>query len=98
MKGCEIDWLGEENIEWAENLIREGDFDFTIGSVHFLEKWGFDYCEDWEKGFKKFKNTTSIIKTPQDSDNDLTEGLGIEEETLIPTGFTSSFFFLLLIF
>ena len=62
LKGCEVDWLGEENIPWAKKLITEGDFDYTIGSVHFLGKWGFDYKKDWEAGFSNFENIEEIYQ------------------------------------
>jgi len=51
--GCEVDWMGEENKNYCAEKIKEGDFDYTIGSVHFLtgektgKKIGFDYEADW---------------------------------------------------
>ncbi len=62
LKGCEVDWLGEENIEWARELIRKGSFDYAIGSVHFLGEWGFDYEKDWEAGFSNFKSVEEIYQ------------------------------------
>ncbi|MBU1089413.1 histidinol-phosphatase [Patescibacteria group bacterium] len=62
LKGCEIDWLGEENIPWTKDLIQKGNFDYTIGSVHFLGKWGFDYEKDWKMGFSNFKNVGEIYQ------------------------------------
>ncbi|MFH0776213.1 MAG: histidinol-phosphatase [Patescibacteria group bacterium] len=62
LKGCEVDWLGEENLVWAKDLIDKGHFDYTIGSVHFLGKWGFDYEKDWLRGYRKFANTEEIYQ------------------------------------
>ncbi|MFH1375537.1 MAG: histidinol-phosphatase [Patescibacteria group bacterium] len=62
LKGCEVDWLGEDNIEWAKNLIEKGKFDYTIGSVHFLGKWGFDYTKDWEQGVENFENIGAVYQ------------------------------------
>lgn len=46
--GMEMDWLdGQE--EFASKACRMFDFDYLIGSVHFLEHWGFDdKMSDWE--------------------------------------------------
>ena len=60
LKGCEVDWSGEENIEWVKNLIREGNFDYTIGSIHFLGEWGFDYIKDWRQGISNFESVEAI--------------------------------------
>jgi histidinol-phosphatase (PHP family) len=39
--GIEADYLpGTE--EYMKKLLRENDFDFVIGSIHFLGDWGFD--------------------------------------------------------
>ncbi|MFH1545942.1 MAG: histidinol-phosphatase [Patescibacteria group bacterium] len=62
LKGCEIDWLGEENIPWAKDLIQKGNFDYTIGSVHFLGEWGFDYEKDWKMGFSNFESVEKIYQ------------------------------------
>ena len=62
LKGCEVDWLGEQNIPWVQKLLADGDFDYTIGSVHFLGKWGFDYEKDWQSGFKNFASVTEIYE------------------------------------
>jgi len=62
LKGCEVDWLGEENIPWTKKLIAEGNFDYTIGSVHFLGEWGFDYEKDWKMGFSNFENVKEIYQ------------------------------------
>ncbi len=40
-RGIEADFFsGTET--WVEGFIRENDFDYVIGSVHFLGSWGFD--------------------------------------------------------
>lgn len=40
-RGIEADFFpGTE--EWVGGFIRENDFDYVIGSVHFLGSWGFD--------------------------------------------------------
>jgi histidinol-phosphatase (PHP family) len=40
-RGIEADFFrGTE--EWVRGFIRENDFDYIIGSVHFLGTWGFD--------------------------------------------------------
>jgi histidinol-phosphatase (PHP family) len=62
LKGCEIDWLGEENIEWAKDLKQKGNFDYTIGSVHFLGGWGFDYVKDWKQGVDNFENMEAVYR------------------------------------
>lgn len=62
LKGCEVDWLGEENLAWVKKLLADGDFDYTIGSVHFLGHWGFDYLKDWESGYQKFENIEAIYR------------------------------------
>lgn len=46
--GVEVDWLdGQE--EYIENILKTNDFDYAIGSVHFLDDWGFDENgQKWE--------------------------------------------------
>lgn len=40
-RGIEADFFpGTE--EWVRGFIRDNDFDYVIGSVHFLGSWGFD--------------------------------------------------------
>ena len=62
LKGCEVDWSGEENVEWVKELKAKGNFDYTIGSVHFIEGWGFDYIKDWEQGVGKFVSIEEIYR------------------------------------
>lgn len=61
--GCEVDWMGEDNKDYCAEKIKEGGFDYTIGSVHFLsgrkngnkdKKIGFDSKEDWEEVLREF--------------------------------------------
>jgi histidinol-phosphatase (PHP family) len=43
--GIEADYLvGTE--EYMKNFLDENDFDFVIGSIHFLGDWGFDNIKD----------------------------------------------------
>jgi len=62
LKGCEVDWLGSENLLHLREFLVEGGFDYTIGSVHFIGEWGFDYEKDWEIGYKKFASTEEIYR------------------------------------
>ena len=62
LKGCEVDWLGEENLPWAKELLEKGQFDYTIGSVHFLGTWGFDYEKDWRRGYRQSDDIVEIYK------------------------------------
>ncbi len=62
LKGCEVDWLGKENIAWTKDFLQKGNFDYTIGSVHFLGKWGFDYIEDWEAGFQDYESVEEVYQ------------------------------------
>ncbi len=39
--GMEMDWLDGE-IDFIKAAIASHDFDYLIGSVHFLDHWGFD--------------------------------------------------------
>jgi histidinol-phosphatase (PHP family) len=52
--GCEVDWVGETHVSYYQEQLREGEFDYTIGSVHFIGEIGFDYEADWEKLVEKF--------------------------------------------
>ncbi len=45
--GIEMDWMEKEQ-EFIKNAISSYDFDFVIGSVHFLQTWGYDdLASDW---------------------------------------------------
>lgn len=45
--GLEMDWL-EGEAEFTRAAITAWDYDYVIGSVHFLGKWGFDDgAESW---------------------------------------------------
>lgn len=39
--GMEMDWLEREQ-NFIRDAIRAYDFDYLIGSVHFLDQWGYD--------------------------------------------------------
>lgn len=43
--GLEMDWLPKE-IDFIQNACKAYDYNYIIGSVHFLEHWGFDDQED----------------------------------------------------
>ncbi len=44
----EMDWMEKEQ-EFIKNSICEYDFDYVIGSVHFLQTWGYDDDpKDWQ--------------------------------------------------
>lgn len=47
--GMEMDWLAQEQ-DFIRTAITAYDFDYLIGSVHFLEQWGYDDDPgDWEQ-------------------------------------------------
>ena len=46
--GMEVDWMGAES-GFIQKAIRAYDFDYLIGSVHFLDAWGYDFsADDWK--------------------------------------------------
>lgn len=46
--GLEMDWLAGEE-EFIRRACRAHDYDYIIGSVHFLGNWGFDDgCQGWQ--------------------------------------------------
>ncbi len=52
--GIEADYLPGYEKE-TEKALKKNGFDFVIGSVHFIEKWNFDYSEAvFNSGLKKF--------------------------------------------
>ncbi len=45
--GMEMDWM-EAELEFIKVAIKSYDFDYLIGAVHFLERWGYDdQVSDW---------------------------------------------------
>ncbi len=45
--GIEMDWF-EKDIPFTKEALASHDFDYVIGSVHFLETWGYDdLSSDW---------------------------------------------------
>jgi histidinol-phosphatase (PHP family) len=45
--GMEVDWM-EAEIDFIQHASRAYDFDYLIGSVHFIGTWGYDFsAEDW---------------------------------------------------
>jgi histidinol-phosphatase (PHP family) len=46
--GMEMDWV-ETEIGFIQRAVRAYDFDYLIGSVHFVGTWGYDFsAEDWQ--------------------------------------------------
>ena len=46
--GMEVDWIGAEH-DFVRQAATAYPFDYRIGSVHFLDHWGFDFtAKDWE--------------------------------------------------
>ncbi len=46
--GMEMDWFDNE-LEFIQKSLGEYDFDYLIGSVHFLKQWGYDdQASHWE--------------------------------------------------
>lgn len=62
LKGCEIDWLGAEYRAYYEELKTVGQFDYTIGSVHFLDTLGFDYIGDWRRGVATYPSVVAMYE------------------------------------
>jgi histidinol-phosphatase (PHP family) len=45
--GMEVDWMAAES-GFIQKAIRAYDFDYLIGSVHFIGAWGYDFsADDW---------------------------------------------------
>jgi len=46
--GMEMDWM-ETELSFIQKTIRAYEFDYLIGSVHFIGTWGFDFtAADWK--------------------------------------------------
>ena len=46
--GMEVDWIEAES-DFMQTSIRAYDFDYLIGSVHFVGTWGYDFsAADWK--------------------------------------------------
>ncbi len=46
--GIEMDWM-EKELDFIKNAINAYNFDYVIGSVHFLKTWGYDDDpKDWK--------------------------------------------------
>jgi histidinol-phosphatase (PHP family) len=46
--GMEVDWMEAES-GFIQKAIRAYDFDYLIGSVHFVGAWGYDFsADDWK--------------------------------------------------
>ncbi len=47
--GIEMDWM-EKEVDFIKKALGSYDFDYVIGSVHFLKTWGYDDDPmDWKK-------------------------------------------------
>jgi histidinol-phosphatase (PHP family) len=45
--GIEVDWIGQER-DFVQSCAKSYEFDYLLGSVHFLDHWGFDADpQDW---------------------------------------------------
>lgn len=62
LKASEFDWCGKANLALWREWRAETDWDYVIGSVHFLAGWGFDYLQDWEEGRAKFSSLAEIYE------------------------------------
>lgn len=51
LKASEFDWLSIDHLEDWQKWRAESNFDYIIGSVHYIGHWGFDYLEDWERRY-----------------------------------------------
>jgi len=60
LKGTEFDWLSLDHLDEWKKWRAETDWDYTIGSVHYIGNWGFDYLKDWESGVQNFQNIEAI--------------------------------------
>jgi histidinol-phosphatase (PHP family) len=46
--GMETDWM-EAEADFVQKAVSAYDFDYLIGSVHFIGTWGYDFsAEDWK--------------------------------------------------
>ncbi len=46
--GIEMDWM-EKELDFIKNALNAYNFDYVIGSVHFLQTWGYDDDpKDWQ--------------------------------------------------
>ncbi len=63
LKGSEFDWLGVDYLPEWQKWRAESDYDYIIGSVHYIGHWGFDYLEDWEQryDFPELKEREGIL-------------------------------------
>ena len=58
--GMECDYV-PGTVEYVRDMLHQHDFDYVIGSVHYLDKWGFDAPEALEE-WKRQKDVYSIWK------------------------------------
>ncbi len=63
--GIEMDWM-EKEVDFIKEALAEYDFDYNIGSVHFLECWGYDDNPDsWQsvRTSDRFEHYTAYFNT-----------------------------------
>lgn len=65
-KGLEVDYIPEKENEIRE-FLKDYEMDYTIGSVHWLDDWGFDIpemMEEWERRdlLEVYKEYFDILK------------------------------------
>lgn len=65
LKASEFDWwghneFGQNGPEAWQTWRQETNWDYVIGSVHFLDSWGFDYLPDWKQCLFNLKDLTEI--------------------------------------
>lgn len=70
--GVELDWL-PQNIPFVQGIIDRYDYDYVIGSVHFIGYWNFAGHKNWiledigkdeeERTFEMFSRYTAYYKT-----------------------------------
>ena len=58
--GMECDYA-HGTVEYVSDMLKQHDFDYVIGSVHYLDKWGFDAPETIEEWTRQ-KDIYSIWK------------------------------------
>ncbi len=69
--GVEVDYIPGK-LKEIQAIIKEYDFDYVLGSVHFIDGWGFDdrrYIENWKNYnvddlyIRYFKEVEDLAKT-----------------------------------
>ena len=63
--GLEFDYF-PQSVDEIDKIIQEHDFDYTIGSVHFLGEWNFDH-PDYMEQYKRWNLEDFYIEYFQSS-------------------------------